>query len=264
MDLFERIFQHENTERRDKSIWGVLTAKVTGRMGSSFELQYTGMGGNAPSAPARAMMTGAGDKRGVYFMPEVGDEVVVAFDSGDPNMPIILGGVWNGTSAPPEQAKSSDTENNIRTIVSRSGHEVTFDDTKAKEKIRIKTKLGHELVLDDTPPGKVTLTTKLGSKLEMDETLQAITVKAPLMVTIESPKITLAGSISMLPPVPPVPTVPPTPPSPPAPTVINAPLMLDVQSPLIKLKAAAIVIETTGNQLTSTVVIDGRPWASVL
>lgn len=261
MDLFERIFQDENDQRRHKSISGVLTAKVTGRMGSSFELQYSGMGGDAPSAPARAMMVGAGDKRGCYFMPEVGDEVVVAFDSGDPNMPIILGGVWNGTAAPPEQAKPSDTANNIRTFVSRAGHELTFDDTTAKEQVKLKTKLGHELVLDDSlPAGKVTLTTKLGAKIEMDELTQSIKITAPLKVSIESAAILLAGSVAMAPPIP----VPGAPPSPPAPTTIDAPLMLDVKSPLIKMKAASVIIETTGVQTTSAVIIDGRPWSTVL
>lgn len=261
MDLFERIFQDENDQRRNRSIYGVLTARVTGRMGSSYELQYTGMGGDTPSAPARALMVGAGKKRGFYFMPEVGDEVVVAFDGGDPNSPIILGGVYNGGDSPtPEQAKASDSDNNIRTIVSRAGHELTFDDTTAKEQIKIKTKLGHELVLDDSQPaGKVTLTTKLGSKIEMDELTQSIKITAPLMLTLESAKINLAGSISMSPPVP----APGSPPSPPSPTSIEAPLMLDVKSPLVKMKAASVVIETTGQQQTSTVVIDGRPWSTV-
>jgi len=260
MDLFERILQHENEARRDKAIHGVLTATVTGRMGSSYELKYSGMGGNAPSAPARAMMPGAGQKRGHYFMPEVGDEVVVAFDSGDPNMPIILGSVWNGSSSPPDQAKPSDPENNIRTVVSRSGHELTFDDTKAKEKITLKTQFGHELVLDDTPPGgKITLTTKLGAKIEFDELTQSITISAPLSIKLQSAAIVLAGGVTMGPPVP----IPGAPPTPPAPTKIDAPLMLEIETPLVRMKAAAIELTTTGAQLTSTVVIDGRPWSTV-
>ncbi|HEY5933080.1 MAG TPA: phage baseplate assembly protein V [Kofleriaceae bacterium] len=261
MDLFDRIFSHENTERRERSIWGVLTAKVTGRMDDGrYELSYSGMGGNAPSAPARAMMSSAGDKRGNYFMPEVGDEVVVAFDSGDPNMPIILGSVWNGEAKPPEQAKPS-AQNDIRTIVSRSGHEITFDDTSAKEQIKIKSKGGHELVLDDTPPGKITLSTKLGSKLEIDEATQSMTLRAPLAITIETAALALAaGAMTMKPPVP----TPDMPAPPPGPTTLVAPLLLDITSPLIKIKAAAIMIETTGVQTTSTLVIDGRPWASVM
>src|SRR5690349_3024519 len=119
MDFWETVLADKNEQRRENKLFGLYTAKVTGLMGGGFELSYLGMGGNAPSAPARMMMPGAGKKRGAYFMPDVGDEVVVAFEGGDSNMPIILGGVWNSESPVPDQAKES-KDNNIRTLVSRS------------------------------------------------------------------------------------------------------------------------------------------------
>ena len=70
----------------------------------------------------------AGEGRGMHFFPEPGDEVVVAFQNGDTSNPVILGGVWNRGSGPPAQAHQG-SANDIRTIVTASGHELTFDDT---------------------------------------------------------------------------------------------------------------------------------------
>jgi phage baseplate assembly protein V len=129
MNFVDAAFQSQNTQRREQPVHGISIAIVTGRMGDgTYELRYLSMGANAPSAPARMMMPSAGSKRGVYWMPEVGDEVVVAFEGSDSNSPIILGALYNSNSAPPDQAKPSN-DNNVRTIVSRSGHEITLDDS---------------------------------------------------------------------------------------------------------------------------------------
>src|SRR5262245_6538242 len=129
MEFVDSVFADQNEKRRDRPLHGIVTAKVSGRMADgTYELAYLSMGGDAPSAPARVMMPMTGPRRGAYFMPEVGDEVVVGFDAGDTNMPVILGAVWNNEAPFPDQAKPS-SDNNVRTIVSRSGHELTFDDT---------------------------------------------------------------------------------------------------------------------------------------
>jgi len=51
---------------------------------------------------ARVAVPFAGDNRGAFFIPDVGDEVVVAFLSGDPRAPIVLGSLWNGQDSAPE------------------------------------------------------------------------------------------------------------------------------------------------------------------
>ncbi|RLI48197.1 MAG: phage tail protein, partial [Candidatus Thorarchaeota archaeon] len=81
----------------------------------------------------------AGPERGSFFLPEVGDEVLVAFEYGDINAPYVIGVLWNRKQKPPET--NSDGKNNIRKIRSRSGHEIIFndDDTSKKEKLEIKT-----------------------------------------------------------------------------------------------------------------------------
>lgn len=104
----------------------------------------------------------AGGERGVFFLPEKDDEVLVAFENGDINKPYVIGALWNFITKPPEN--NSDGQNNIRKIKSRSGHEFIFDDTNKKEKIEIHTKAGHKIVLDDSVGReKIEITDKSGN-----------------------------------------------------------------------------------------------------
>src|SRR5260370_22490960 len=90
MDFFDSVFADQDRQRRDRSVQGISIAIVTGRMGAgTYSLQFLGMGGHAPSAPARMMMPNAGSKRGMYWLPEIGDEVVVAFETRDSNSPSV-------------------------------------------------------------------------------------------------------------------------------------------------------------------------------
>jgi phage baseplate assembly protein gpV len=193
VDFFDSVFADQDRQRRDQPVHGIAIAKVTGRMGDgTYELQFLGMGGNAPSAPARMMMPGAGNKRGMHWMPETGDEVVVAFESGDSNSPIILGALFNSESPAPDQAQPSD-ENNIRTLVSRSGHEITLDDSPGAGKVTVKSKDGRKLSLDDSLPGKISLETPSGLSIELDDATGTLSLKAPIAIKLEAPSLELNG-----------------------------------------------------------------------
>lgn len=85
---------------------------------------------------ARLVTPMAGKDRGMFFRPEVDDEVLVAFELGDVRRPYVLGSLWSSADTPPPddgQAK----QNNWRFIKSRNGHIVKLDDTKGSEKIEI-------------------------------------------------------------------------------------------------------------------------------
>jgi len=88
----------------------------------------------------------SGKERGTLFIPEVGDEVLVAFHMGDISEPYVIGSLWNAQELPPS---GKDEQNNVRKIKSRSGNEITFDDTSGREKIILKSHSGHQLELDD-------------------------------------------------------------------------------------------------------------------
>ena len=81
-------------------------------------------------------MTGGG--RGMWILPEVGDEVLVSFEHGDIHHPYVIGSLWNGVDRPPSDSGfNEDGKNNIRMFQSRFGHQVIFDDTAGGEKIRL-------------------------------------------------------------------------------------------------------------------------------
>ncbi|GAA0377047.1 phage baseplate assembly protein V [Bacillus horti] len=87
----------------------------------------------------------AGKDRGSLFIPEVGDEVLVAFHLGDIRSPFVIGALWTEESESPKSAEG----NNVRKLKSRSGHEIIFDDDDAEGKVTILSSKGHKLELDD-------------------------------------------------------------------------------------------------------------------
>lgn len=171
-------------------LYGVYPALVTdvqdpdsqGRVQVKLPFVEENDGGNA-LAWARLATLMAGNKRGTWFIPEVDDEVLVAFTAGDPRRPVVIGALWNGVDAPPETMSSN---NDLRSITSRSGHKLTFDDTAGAEKIEIETQGGHTLTLDDASGGKLTLTHSNGAKIVIDSA-GTIEITANVKVKIRAP-----------------------------------------------------------------------------
>jgi uncharacterized protein involved in type VI secretion and phage assembly len=113
---------------------------------------------------ARIATPMAGGKRGVYFLPEVNDEVLVAFEHGDVRFPCVVGALWNGQDAPP--TTNDDGQNNIREIKSRSGHIIRLDDTNGNEKIEILDKTGNNSLTIAAADNSITLTCNGRMKLQ--------------------------------------------------------------------------------------------------
>lgn len=124
---------------------------------------------------ARVVTPMAGKDRGLYLLPEVDDEVLVAFEHGMVEFPYVLGGLWNGKDTPPES--NDDGKNNRRTLKSRSGHMVRLDDSDGAEKIEIVDKTGN-------------------NSITFDASANTITIKADKDIAIESSngKLTLRGN----------------------------------------------------------------------
>jgi type VI secretion system secreted protein VgrG len=94
-----------------------------------------------PTHWARMLTPHAGADRGFMFMPEVGDEVMVGFEDGDPERPYVLGCLWNGVhQAPREEFWGGELEtNDVKRIVTKSGHRIQLVDKDGKEAIVIAT-----------------------------------------------------------------------------------------------------------------------------
>jgi len=126
-------------ENKKSKVYGVVTALVTNnkdpeKMGR-VKVTYPWLAEGDESHWARIATMMAGDGRGTYFIPEIDDEVLVAFEHGDIHYPYIIGSLWNGKDTVHEN--NEDGENNLRVIKSRSGHKIIFDDTDGNEIITI-------------------------------------------------------------------------------------------------------------------------------
>lgn len=141
----------------------------------------------------------AGGGRGSFFLPEVGDEVLVAFQHGDINHPFVIGALWNGAAKPPES--NSDGQNNLRVIRSRSGHQIIFNDdsTAKQEKVEIKTNSGHQIVLDDSAgQEKIEIKDKTGSNsIVIDSVQNSMTIKSVLQLKISAAVVEIEGTTSL-------------------------------------------------------------------
>lgn len=115
----------------------------------------------------------AGSRYGSCWVPEKGDEVLVAFVQGDMSQPIVLGGLYNGVDKPPTHRERNQDRKLLRT---RVGHQLLFEDTSGARKVQLTTAGGHTLELDDQGK-KVTLRTAQGHVLTLDDGGQSVTLR---------------------------------------------------------------------------------------
>jgi uncharacterized protein involved in type VI secretion and phage assembly len=118
------------------------------------KVSYPHLGDGIESTWARIATPMAGNKRGCFFRPEVNDEVLVAFEHGDPRRPYIIGALWSEPDAPPPDDGKQE-ENNWRFIRSRSGHVFKLNDTKDAETIELIDKDEQRMLIIDSPKGKI-------------------------------------------------------------------------------------------------------------
>ncbi|MCL3860417.1 VgrG-related protein [Actinotalea sp. K2] len=145
---------------------------------------------------ARVAQPGAGPDRGTLLLPEVEDEVLVAFERGDVRRPYVIGGLWNGQDRPPLEAGAVDRasgESGRRGLVSRAGHRIVLDDADPSG---ILVATGDDTVqvrLDDT-------TGDLGVKADgavqvtagtVEVSARSITLTGDAEVTVSAPNITV-------------------------------------------------------------------------
>lgn len=144
------------------------------------------------------------DKSGMYFLPEIGTEVVIAFLLGDRNCPVVMGSLWNQKVKLPEQTAEKD--NNVKKIRTKNGQEIIFSGEPDKQKITIQTKGGISVTLDDEQQcasvtdkdgkNRILLNAKEGSlSLEAEKKLE-LKVGGKALVSLEKDSVSLsAGKI---------------------------------------------------------------------
>lgn len=159
-------------------LYGVVTALVTDNRDPDglgrVKLRFPWLAEDEESAWAPVAAPMAGNGRGVFFLPEVDDEVLAAFLHGDPRQPFVLGALWNGKDAPPES--NAGGGNDVRVVHTRSGHVLRFTDKDGGEKIELIDKGGKNSIVIDTAGDTVTITA--GKDITLDAPSGKLTLNA--------------------------------------------------------------------------------------
>ena len=134
----------------------------------------------------------ADGEQGLEILPEVGSEVVVAFEAGNLRRPYVLGAAWNGQAKLPQQPENV---NNIRVLKTRSKSKLEFDDTKGASKITLTTANGHRVVLDDGAT-ELTIQHSGGSVISIN-LLGAITIQSSLSVDVKASMVNVTAPMSI-------------------------------------------------------------------
>ena len=152
-------------------------------------------------APVAAV--GAGSNRGIQWLPEVNDEVLVAFEFGDINSPFVIGSLWNGKDAPPQPDALANGSTVIRTMQTRVGHVIRMidaDQSGHKRGIEIVDSSGSFKIVIDASSQEITISSggKINLTAVQDIALSGmnVSVEAKGQLQLEAKGIaTLKGSL---------------------------------------------------------------------
>jgi len=130
----------------------------------------------------------AGKNRGVVMIPEVGDEVLVAFEREDVRFPYVIGGLWNASDTPP--VSNTDGKNDKRVIRSRKGHRLLFDDGTAGA-VELAMDNGKRILLDDHG---VCVQDEKGNQFRIDSRSGAVEITSSGKLTIKAASISVEST----------------------------------------------------------------------
>jgi uncharacterized protein involved in type VI secretion and phage assembly len=139
---------------------------------------------------ARVAVPFAGGDRGAFFIPSVGDEVLVVFVNGDPRAPVVVGSLWNGTDQPPESI--SDRVDRW-TITGKAGTRIAIvEESDATATIECSTPGGVTFKMTDEAGGKVQVDCA-GNTVTIDSS--GVTVKSAAKVTVQGSTVEVTASM---------------------------------------------------------------------
>lgn len=127
-----------------------------------------------------------GTNRGYVFIPEIGDQIIVGFRYGDANRPFVMGSVFSGKTG----AGGGD-KNKAKTIITRSGNTIAFDDDKGS--ISITDAKGNSVALD----GAGNISASASASISLTSGSSSITLSKDGKISISGKEITVSGSESI-------------------------------------------------------------------
>jgi uncharacterized protein involved in type VI secretion and phage assembly len=138
---------------------------------------------------ARVAVPFAGNNRGAFMLPDVGDEVLIQFVNGDARLPIVVGGLWNGSATPPETLGGSNVDR--WTIVGKAGTRIAIVE-ESSPTIALTTPGAVSATLTDEGGGKIEIKAA-GTTITVDS--QGVSVQTPAKVTVQASQVAVSAGM---------------------------------------------------------------------
>ncbi|MGH9070727.1 MAG: VgrG-related protein [Acidimicrobiales bacterium] len=194
-----------SSETQVHTMGGVATALVTNITDSAdgmckVKLKFPWLSADYESDWARTVQLGAGASRGFQILPEVNDEVLVAFQQGDFGAPVVLGGLHNGSDSPPVAVDVAVAGGKVvkRMFKSRTGHILAFDESDSVSTISLISKDNQTELILDAEKNQATL--QAGKDILVTSQGGQVTITGPTGVTVKSDAnitVQAGGDLSM-------------------------------------------------------------------
>jgi phage protein D/phage baseplate assembly protein gpV len=193
--LRQKISETPSPNRQEK-VEGVMIGTVVKNFGDpdnqgrvQLTFPYLSDGKPGPWARVATLMAGSNQEEawGAYFLPDIQDRVLVAFQQGDINNPIVIGTLWNGRAQLPETNR---TEANPKKLIrTKTGMQLLFDETAGGEALTISDATGAQIALVSKQGSEsITLQDAAGAIIKLDTANEDIIVKnkAGSTITLKS------------------------------------------------------------------------------
>ncbi|HJZ83072.1 MAG TPA: phage baseplate assembly protein V [Pyrinomonadaceae bacterium] len=142
---------------------------------------------------ARVAVPFAGDRRGAFMLPDVGDEVLVSFINRDSRFPVVVGGLWNGNAGPPETLGGAGDRIDRWTIVGKAGSRIAIvEESPGQAVISFETPNGVSGELTDKSGGKIEFK-GAGTTITVDTS--GVSVQTPSKVKVQASQVEVTAGI---------------------------------------------------------------------
>ena len=151
---------------------------------------------------ARVAVPFAGSNRGAFFIPDVGDEVLVVYLAGDPRLPVVLGGLWNGHDSAPDSFGGSGDSVDRWTITGKAGTKISIVEDSSGPTIEFQTPGGVKGTLTDPGGGSIEFdaaqtSVRLDSSgLTVNAATAQVQITAATSMTITAPQLTVNSAMA--------------------------------------------------------------------
>jgi uncharacterized protein involved in type VI secretion and phage assembly len=126
---------------------------------------------------ARVAVPFAGNNRGAFFIPDVGDEVLVAYLAGDSRFPVVLGGLWNGRDSSPESLGGSGDSVDRWTLTGKAGTKIAVIEDSSGPTIQFTTPGKLSGAMTDSGGGSIEFRNATQTSIKIDS--RGVTINAP-------------------------------------------------------------------------------------